>query len=221
MPLNQQVEKCTIHRFLLSLFAPWRFLSRKPYLKGVQFGDFVDILIKNDDLCRHFGQIPPIEAASDMGRPPEPKPAHRFYPNFQIPTFVTPTENTLEGFFIYSILFLISPPKDCRICRFSRSKAALSFRQLENAIRTDFLGVFGGVSDLHQRSDFTESWASQCLWAQRSFGHTDFRLLRYFFFKSSPNFYEYGDFRARTRLRKLIWGAIRAILIAMELCKLF
>ena len=142
MPLNQQVEKCIIHRFLLSLFAPWRFLSRKPYLKGVQFGDFVDILIKNDDLCRHFGQIPPIEAASDMGRPPEPKPAHRFYPNFQIPTFVTPTENTLEGFFIYCILFLISPPKDCRICRFSRSKAALSFRQLENAIRTDFLNRF-------------------------------------------------------------------------------
>ena len=124
MPLNQQVEKCIIHRFLLSLFAPWRFLSRKPYLKGVQFGDFVDILIKNDDLCRHFGQIPPIEAASDMGRPPEPKPAHRFYPNFQIPTFVTPTENTLEGFFIYCILFLISPPKDCRICRFSRIESS-------------------------------------------------------------------------------------------------
>ena len=82
-------------------------------------------------------------------------------------------------------------------------------------------GVFAGVSNLHQRSDFTESWASQCLWSQRSFGHTDFRLLRYFFFKSSPNFYEYGDFRARTRLRKLIWGAIRAILIAMELWKLF
>ena len=141
-----------------------------------------------------------------MGRAPEPKPAHRFYPNFQIPTFLAPTENTLEGFFIYWILFLISPPKDCGICRFSRSKAALSFRQLENAIRTDFLGVFGGVSDLHQRSDFTESWASQCLWSQRSFGHTDFRLLRYLFFLIVPKLLRIWRFSSSNTLEKAHLG---------------
>ena len=41
-----------------------------------------------------------------------------------------------------------------------RAGAALSFRQLENPTER---GDFGGVSNLHQRSDFTESWASQCL----------------------------------------------------------
>ena len=51
---------------------------------------------------------------------PEPNPAHRFYPNFNSPTFVTPTENTMELFFKKLILFLISTPKTGGICRFSR-----------------------------------------------------------------------------------------------------
>ena len=60
MPLNQQVEKCTIHRSRLALFAPWRFLSRKPCLKGLQFGDFrarTRSFSTVLDLC----QIPPSE----------------------------------------------------------------------------------------------------------------------------------------------------------------
>ena len=52
------------------------------------------------DLCRHFGPIPPSERRWKIGPAPEPKPAHRFYPNFNSPTFVVPTENTIELFFI-------------------------------------------------------------------------------------------------------------------------
>ena len=60
--------------------------------------------------------------ASDTCPAPEPQPSTRFYPNFHSPTFVYQTWYTNEVFPIIALLFLISPPKSCLICRFSSSK---------------------------------------------------------------------------------------------------